>query len=173
MAKTNKNNTDADSTEDVSYTPLGVDNTEAAPTDTSLVDDGETTTPKDAPADWVGPVEPVADFTPADFAARMTKGKLTKQDDEARVAGWLGNTQNQYELNYDIAKATGGHDNVWPVTNPARPADETEMVFHPGIADSLIRDSDRESGQARFDEARGNSEKAQNDEVVDRQKGVQ
>lgn len=82
---------------------------------------------------------------PAAFAERVRLGQHNTDDEQARVNGWLGGTRDPQELAEKLRTATGGHDDVWPVTNPMPPAVASEAALHPGVDPSLVlsRDLDR------------------------------
>lgn len=106
------------------------------------------------------PSEPTVDTSyqwEPGFAERSRDGRLHEADDLARVQGRLGGVTDSVELSDKIRAATGGHDNIWPLTNPMPPAAQVEAVLHPGVANSpdLIREVDLERAVKAHKAARG------------------
>lgn len=75
----------------------------------------------------------------ADLADRLRNGALTASDDLARVNGVLGGAVSDQALSEALVAATGGHDNISPVTNPEKPANPVELAFHPGVDRLLVK----------------------------------
>lgn len=91
---------------------------------------------------------------PAAFAERSRRGLLNDADELARVNGWLGGTKDPTALSDATRRATGGHDNVWPLTNPEPPAVPSEAVLHPGVEPSLVLPADLARAEAAHEEAK-------------------
>lgn len=90
----------------------------------------------------------------AAFAERSRLGRLDANDDQARVNGYLGGTKDPVDLSIKITAATGGHDDVWPVTNPEPPAVYAEAPLHPGIDPALVLQRDLDRANAAHEAAK-------------------
>lgn len=88
------------------------------------------------------------------FAERSRLGRLNADDEYARVNGWLGGTQDDVELHSRVLAATGGHDNVNPVTNPQPPAVASEAALHPGVSPDLVLPVDYKRALAAHEAAK-------------------
>lgn len=88
------------------------------------------------------------------FAERSRLGQLNAADDQDRINGRLGGTKDPVELNDKLREASGGHDNIWPLTNPEPPAVASEAVLHPGVDPSLVLPRDLARMEAAHEAAK-------------------
>lgn len=80
-----------------------------------------------------------SEVDPSGLAARLRDGLLDADDEQARINGRLGGVTSDRELHERLQEATGGHDEITPVGNPAQPANPAENAFHPGVDRHLVK----------------------------------